>query len=85
MPPNSQETNPAGASEPGGRKRLVIPGLRWWIIALLFGAAVLSFGEGIELNHGDVMQVRFEGFGRALRNPVRIIQSEKILVDVSPL
>ncbi len=50
-----------------------------------FGAAVLSFGEGIELNHGDVMQVRFEGFGRALRNPVRIIQSEKILVDVSPL
>jgi hypothetical protein len=50
-----------------------------------FGAAVLSFGEGIELNDGDVMQVSFAGFGRPLRNPVRISQSEETLVGVSPL
>jgi hypothetical protein len=37
-----------------------------------FGADVLSFGEGVVLEDGDVMEVHFEGFGRALRNPVRI-------------
>jgi hypothetical protein len=37
-----------------------------------FGAHSLSFGEGIELKDGDWMQVRFEGYGRALRNPVQI-------------
>jgi hypothetical protein len=41
-----------------------------------FGAHSLSFGEGIELEDGDWMQVRFEGFGRALRNPVRIEDKE---------
>jgi len=50
-----------------------------------FGAAVLSFGEGIELNDGDVMQVRFTGFGRPLRNPVRVVQDEETLVSVTPL
>jgi hypothetical protein len=37
-----------------------------------FGAHSLSFGEGVKLNSGDWMQVRFEGYGRALRNPIRI-------------
>ena len=37
-----------------------------------FGADSLSFGEGIVLQDGDWMQVRYEGFGRALRNPVRV-------------
>lgn len=36
------------------------------------GAHSLSFGEGIELKDGDWMQVEFDGFGRALRNPIRI-------------
>jgi hypothetical protein len=36
-----------------------------------FGADVLSFGEGIVLTEGDITEVRFEGFGRALRNPIR--------------
>jgi hypothetical protein len=36
-----------------------------------FGADVLSFGEGIVLAEGDIAEVRFEGFGRALRNPIR--------------
>ena len=36
-----------------------------------FGADVLSFGEGIVLTEGDITEVRFRGFGRALRNPIR--------------
>ena len=36
-----------------------------------FGADAFSFGEGIQLQDGDIMQVRFAGFGRALRNPLR--------------
>jgi hypothetical protein len=34
------------------------------------GAHSLSFGDGVRLRDGDVMEVSFEGFGRALRNPV---------------
>lgn len=37
-----------------------------------FGAHSLSFGEGIELQDGDWMEVRYDGFGRSLRNPIRI-------------
>jgi hypothetical protein len=37
-----------------------------------FGADSLSFGDGIVLKDGDWMEVRYEGFGRALRNPVRV-------------
>jgi hypothetical protein len=37
-----------------------------------FGAHSLSFGDGIVLEDGDWMQVQYEGFGRALRNPVRV-------------
>jgi hypothetical protein len=37
-----------------------------------YGAHSLSFGDGIALEHGDVMCVRFDGFGRALRNPLTI-------------
>lgn len=43
MPSISPE--PAITSHPdaGSKKRLIIPGLRWWIITLLFGAAVLNY------------------------------------------
>ena len=34
------------------------------------GAHSLSFGEGVELEDGDWMQVKFEGYGRPLRNPI---------------
>ncbi|NYF79010.1 AraD1 family protein [Granulicella arctica] len=37
-----------------------------------FGAHSLSFGDGIVLKHGDWMEVRYEGFGRALRNPIHV-------------
>ncbi len=50
------------------------------------GAHSLSFGEGIELEDGDWMQVRFEGYGRALRNKIHI-EDKKLhrLVRVQPL
>jgi hypothetical protein len=35
-----------------------------------FGADTLSFSEGITLRDGDIAEVRFEGFGRALKNPI---------------
>jgi hypothetical protein len=51
-----------------------------------FGAHSLSFGEGIELADGDWMQVHFEGYGRALRNPVRMQDKDlNQLVRVQPL
>ena len=40
-----------------------------------FGADSLSFGDGVQLANGDVMQVRFEGFGRPLRNPLSVDSS----------
>jgi len=36
------------------------------------GADCLSFGEGIRLKSGDVTEIQFSGFGRALRNTVFI-------------
>ena len=45
-----------------------------------FGADCLSFGDGIRLAHGDVVEIRFAGFGRALRNPVRIDKQAPELV-----
>jgi hypothetical protein len=49
------------------------------------GADCLSFGEGIEIADGDVMQVKFDGFGRALRNPMRVDKASPTLVRVVPL
>jgi hypothetical protein len=45
-----------------------------------FGACALSFGDGIALADGDVMEIRFEGFGRALRNPVSASREADALV-----
>jgi hypothetical protein len=51
-----------------------------------FGAHSLSFGAGIALEDGDWMEVQFQGFGRALRNPVRVApKSEGRLIAVRPL
>ena len=49
------------------------------------GTDALSFSDGIVLENEDVMQVAIEGFGRPLRNPVRVTKSEPQLVRVSPL
>jgi len=50
-----------------------------------FGADAFSFGEGLRLVEGDVMQVRFDGFGRALRNPLRTSAGGQGLVSVTPV
>jgi hypothetical protein len=50
-----------------------------------FGADVFSFGEGIKLGDGDVMELQLAGFGRPLRNPIRIDRSEPRCVSVAPL
>jgi hypothetical protein len=51
-----------------------------------FGAHSLSFGDGIELKNGDWMEVQYDGFGRALRNPIHIEPKDKDrLVEVRSL
>jgi hypothetical protein len=49
------------------------------------GAHSLSFGQGIELKDGDVMEIHFDGFGRPLRNPVTVIHKKDAPVEVVPL
>ena len=50
-----------------------------------FGACSLSFGAGIQLVDGDEMKIEFTGFGRALRNPLRVVRGEDTVVAVKPL
>jgi len=50
-----------------------------------FGACSLSFGDGVQLVDGDVMEVRFEGFGRPLRNPLWVDSTPNALVSVRSL
>jgi hypothetical protein len=50
-----------------------------------YGADKLSFGDGITLRDGDVMVVQFQGFGRALRNPLRVATPSRVPVQVRPL
>jgi hypothetical protein len=45
-----------------------------------FGANALSFAQNIVLQDGDVMQIRFDGFGRALSNSIR--QEARLLEPV---
>lgn len=47
-----------------------------------FGADAFSFGEGIVLEDGDQMSIRFEGFGKPLVNPVRIKKGKENPVTV---
>src|SRR3984885_13083170 len=50
-----------------------------------FGTDCLSFSSGIRLQHGDVMQIAVESYGRPLRNPVRIHNSKQPLINVIAL
>jgi hypothetical protein len=47
-----------------------------------FGAHSLSFGAGVQLADGDVMQISFAGFGRALRNPLHFSHDKATLIAV---
>jgi hypothetical protein len=50
-----------------------------------FGACALSFGAGIRLEDGDVMEIAFAGFGRPLRNTLRASGGRPTPVTVRPL
>ncbi len=49
------------------------------------GAHSLSFGQGIELKDGDVMEIHFDGFGRPLRNPLVVTSKKDLAVEVITL
>jgi hypothetical protein len=49
------------------------------------GAHSLSFGQGIELQDGDVMEIEFDGFGRPLRNPLEVVHQENVPIEVAVL
>jgi hypothetical protein len=49
------------------------------------GAHSLSFGQGIELKDGDVMEIHFDSFGRPLRNAIEVIRKKDEPVEVIPL
>ena len=48
-----------------------------------YGADAFSFGEGIELQEGDRMEVSYPGFGRPLRNILEIDRTVQPLVRVT--
>jgi hypothetical protein len=50
-----------------------------------FGAHSLSFGAGIELADGDVMEISFTGFGRPLRNELHVAREKNELIAVQSL
>jgi hypothetical protein len=50
-----------------------------------FGAHSLSFGDGVALQDGDVMVIRFDGFGRPLRNPLLTATHSATAIQVTPL
>ena len=50
-----------------------------------FGTDCLSFSDGIRMQNGDVMQVSIEGFGRPLRNPLRVAGTKAQLISVKAL
>jgi hypothetical protein len=51
-----------------------------------FGAHSLSFGDHVELTNGDWMEVRYDGFGRALCNPIHFeSKDEDHLVEARSL
>ncbi len=50
-----------------------------------YGADSLSFGDGLHLADGDLMRVSYEGFGRALVNPLKVLPRPAELAKVAAL
>jgi hypothetical protein len=44
----------------------------------MFGTATLSFADGICAQDGDVFEIEVPGFGLALRNPLKVEQSDNL-------
>lgn len=49
------------------------------------GADALSFGDGIRLTAGDITEVSFEGFGRALSNPIAVDETMTSAISVQAM
>lgn len=50
-----------------------------------FGTGAFSFGSGLVLADGDVMEVSWSGMGRPLRNPLRAAEKPEQLIDIQSL
>ncbi|MGB5170463.1 MAG: AraD1 family protein [Eudoraea sp.] len=50
-----------------------------------FGADAFSFGEGISLKNNDLMEVSWEGFGRPLRNTIKINREKEEMFSIENL
>ena len=50
-----------------------------------YGADALSFGDGVVLGEGDVAEVRFDGYGRPLRNSIHQVATSTEPVRVRTL
>lgn len=50
-----------------------------------FGTATLSFSDGVRAEQGDVFEIEAESFGRPLRNPLQIIETQPGPVVVKAL
>ena len=50
-----------------------------------YGAHSLSFADGVTLEDGDVMIIHYEGFGRPLRNIVKVASPVSQPITVSSI
>ena len=50
-----------------------------------FGADAFSYGAGLRLQDADVMVIAFAGFGRPLRNPIRVERAPEEFVGVEAI
>ena len=50
-----------------------------------FGTGAFSFGSGLVLADGDVMEVAWQGMGRALRNPLAVAEKPEQLIPIRAL
>jgi len=50
-----------------------------------FGADAFSFGDGVTLADGDMMEVQWNEMGRPLRNPIKIISTPPALFTVKKI
>lgn len=47
-----------------------------------FGADAFSFGNQVKLEHGDLMEIHWEGMGRPLQNYLQVSKEEEKLIEV---
>lgn len=50
-----------------------------------FGTGAFSFGEGLQLQEGDIMSVFWEGMGRKLKNPLKVEHISAKILKIKPL